>query len=211
VRIPVFHQTGWLDGTSLGTRISYQRMVACGHPHQKLVIGPWDHAGRIGKVAGADPGVADGMDLQRATLAWFDQWLKDIDTGILREPPVSVFVLGSNRWLTGDTFSPDTRETWFLPAGASAARRGELVRSRGRWERHPVGIRTIRLTHRSGVVAGEVATPMTVTAQARGDESQTSGCPVYVSKRLTALHHCRTDADGPVGGILGTGWTGTST
>jgi putative CocE/NonD family hydrolase len=31
-------------------------------------------------------------------LRWFDHWLKSVDTGVLDEPPVKIFVMGENRW-----------------------------------------------------------------------------------------------------------------
>jgi predicted acyl esterase len=37
-------------------------------------------------------------------LRWFDHWLKGIDTGIMDEPPVRMFVQGSNEWLSADDF-----------------------------------------------------------------------------------------------------------
>ena len=42
-RIPVFHQSGWFDGDGIGSKLNYARMVALGHPNQKLVLGPWGH------------------------------------------------------------------------------------------------------------------------------------------------------------------------
>ncbi|MCH7622440.1 MAG: CocE/NonD family hydrolase, partial [Chloroflexi bacterium] len=38
------------------------------------------------------------IDLHEQLLRWFDYWLKDVDTGIMDEPPVSLFVMGENRW-----------------------------------------------------------------------------------------------------------------
>jgi len=38
-------------------------------------------------------------------LRWFDHWLKGIDTGCMREPPVNIFVMGDNVW----------REEWEWP------------------------------------------------------------------------------------------------
>nr|MDO8082381.1 CocE/NonD family hydrolase [Candidatus Freyarchaeota archaeon] len=35
-------------------------------------------------------------------LRWFDYWLKGIDTGIMEEPPVRIFVTGANEWKTTD-------------------------------------------------------------------------------------------------------------
>lgn len=43
-------------------------------------------------------------------LRWFDYWLKGIDTGIMDEPAVRMFVQGANEWLTADDFPvPGTR------------------------------------------------------------------------------------------------------
>jgi predicted acyl esterase len=36
-----------------------------------------------------------GIDI---VLRWYDQWLKGIDTGILDEPPVKLFLMGANQW-----------------------------------------------------------------------------------------------------------------
>ena len=34
----------------------------------------------------------------REMLKWFDHWLRGIDTGIMKEPPVKYWVMGENRW-----------------------------------------------------------------------------------------------------------------
>src|SRR4030095_9109125 len=38
------------------------------------------------------------IDLHAIQLRWFDHWLKGIDTGILEDPPVKIFVMGQNVW-----------------------------------------------------------------------------------------------------------------
>jgi putative CocE/NonD family hydrolase len=37
-------------------------------------------------------------DFGRVQLRWFDHWLKGIDTGMLAEPPIQLFVMGANVW-----------------------------------------------------------------------------------------------------------------
>jgi putative CocE/NonD family hydrolase len=72
-------------------------------------------------------------DLPHEYLRWFDFWLKGTDNGIAKEPLVSIFVMGANRWLNGPTYPlPETRfEKWYL-AGAGKANTstgdGKLVR-----------------------------------------------------------------------------------
>ena len=43
---------------------------------------------------------------------WYDHWLKGIDTGILDEAPIKVFVMGANRWRHATAWPlPETRWT----------------------------------------------------------------------------------------------------
>lgn len=45
-------------------------------------------------------------------LRWYDYWLKGIDTGIMDEPPVKLWVMGANRWYHGDDWPlPETKWT----------------------------------------------------------------------------------------------------
>ena len=47
-------------------------------------------------------------------LRWYDYWLKGIDTGIMDEPPVKVWVMGANEWrYANDWPLPETRWTKF--------------------------------------------------------------------------------------------------
>jgi predicted acyl esterase len=36
-----------------------------------------------------------GIDI---VLRWYDHWLKGIDTGIMNEPPIKIFLMGANQW-----------------------------------------------------------------------------------------------------------------
>jgi putative CocE/NonD family hydrolase len=123
VNIPVFHQSGWFDGDGIGTKLNYLAMARAHHPNQRLVLGPWGHTDESARRLGdRDFGSTAIIDLQRAYLRWFDHWLKGVDNGITKEPLVSVFVMGSNRWLHGDTYPlPGTRfEKWYLASGGRA-------------------------------------------------------------------------------------------
>jgi len=48
------------------------------------------------------------------SLRWFDHWLKGIDTGMVNEPRVKLFIVGSDEWKTGNEWPlPETRWTPF--------------------------------------------------------------------------------------------------
>ena len=38
------------------------------------------------------------VDLEGLELRWFDYWLKGIDNGVAEEPPLRLFIMGSNQW-----------------------------------------------------------------------------------------------------------------
>ena len=45
-------------------------------------------------------------------LNWYDHWLKGIDTGVMREPPVKFWVMGENKWRQADDWPlPETQWT----------------------------------------------------------------------------------------------------
>jgi putative CocE/NonD family hydrolase len=123
VRIPVFHQSGWFDGDGIGTKLNYLAMVRYQHPNQKLVLGPWGHTDEASRRLGdRDFGPEAIIDMQRAYLRWFDFWLKGVENRVTKEPLVSVYVIGSNRWLHGDTYPlPQTRfEKWYFAGNGKA-------------------------------------------------------------------------------------------
>jgi putative CocE/NonD family hydrolase len=75
----------------------------------QLLQGPWYHL---------DAGT--GIDIYRIQLAWFDRWLKGIDTGIDdTTSPLHFNVLGTSRWVDAAAypFGEATPRTYFLNAG----------------------------------------------------------------------------------------------
>jgi len=123
VRIPVFHQSGWFDGDGIGSKLNYLRMKSYGHPHQKLILGPWGHTSQAARSRGdLDFGPHAIVDMQRDYLRWFDYWLKGIDNGIMTEPSVSIFVMGANKWLQDNTYplSGTQFQKWYLSSNGKA-------------------------------------------------------------------------------------------
>jgi uncharacterized protein len=51
--------------------------------------------------------------LQYESLRWFDYWLKGMDTEIMDEPPIRLFVMGTGRWRSADDWPLD--ETRWTP------------------------------------------------------------------------------------------------
>ena len=50
------------------------------------------------------------FQFQFEALRWFDHWLKGIDTGFMKEPPVKLFVMGTNQWREAEHWPlPETK------------------------------------------------------------------------------------------------------
>src|SRR5215472_254084 len=80
--LPAFLIGGWYDGY----RDSIPRMLASCPAPIRALIGPWNHTFPHNAV----PGPA--IEWRAEAVRWWDYWLKGADTGILAEPPVTVFV-----------------------------------------------------------------------------------------------------------------------
>ncbi len=104
--IPVYHQSGWFDGDGIGSKLNYLGLAGNGYENQKLVLGPWGHRDTDTRSGphGIDFGPKAIIDLQTSYLRWMDRWLKGIENGIDEEPAVSLFVMGTNDWLEGETY-----------------------------------------------------------------------------------------------------------
>jgi putative CocE/NonD family hydrolase len=81
ITVPGYHIGGWYDGY----RDVIPRMLQHAGGPVKALIGPWNHT------FPNEPYPKPGMEWRFEAVRWFDQWLKGIDTGILREPKFAVY------------------------------------------------------------------------------------------------------------------------
>ncbi len=99
IRCPVYAVGGWADGYSNAV----MRMLAGLSVPRKGLIGPWAHTfPHLGV-----PGPAIGY-LQEA-LRWWDHWLRGLDTGIMSEPMLRVWM---QEWVTPEPFHPIRPGRW---------------------------------------------------------------------------------------------------
>ena len=100
ILVPAYHVGGWYDIFLGGTLRNYLGIKSRGgsetaRGNQRLLIGPWGHAG-VGEI---DFGPAARLDYDEWLMfRWYDHLLKGVDNGIDREKPVKIFVMGRNIW-----------------------------------------------------------------------------------------------------------------
>lgn len=107
ITVPVLQMTGWFDNFLISHLRSFQGIREYGatdkaRKNQKLIVGPWAHANylslSVSKVGDFQFGYPAIPNTETLIFRWFDYWLKGIDTGIIDEPPVRIFVMGANEW-----------------------------------------------------------------------------------------------------------------
>ncbi|TMC42137.1 MAG: CocE/NonD family hydrolase [Chloroflexi bacterium] len=118
ISAPALNISGWYDIFLWGTFQNYQGMRKLGgtqhaRRNQRLIIGPWSHSNFTGSFPEREFGAAgslDALDLTGLQLRWFDRWLREADNGAEQEPPVTLFVMGIDRWRAeADWPLPDTQ------------------------------------------------------------------------------------------------------
>lgn len=128
VNVPTLNVSGWYDDEQISTIRNFVGVTADGNPgadgaHHALLMGPWPHAANSGtKIGTIEFGPSAKIDMDGYVLRWFDRWLKGIENGVEREPPVRYFVMGENVWkdasgwpLPGTEFTP-----YYLRSGGNA-------------------------------------------------------------------------------------------
>lgn len=98
VHVPVLAISGWHDDDGNGTTINFITLGRTpGHPFERMVLGPWSHRGTPDLLYG-EFGDRAWVDHRLLELRWFDHYLKGVDNGVDREPPVTLFIMGANVW-----------------------------------------------------------------------------------------------------------------
>lgn len=145
VKVPVHTHGGWFDIFLNGTLRGYVGVRQKGGSEKarresKMIVGPWGH-GPSRKFGDVDFGPAAMRSLHERELRWYEHYLKGVDNGIDREPPLEIFYMGVNKWkqeadwpIPGTRYTPlylasggranswrgDGRLSWEKPSGAEA-------------------------------------------------------------------------------------------
>lgn len=128
IRIPVFLIAGWHDGYVNAMLRTYVNLKS----PKKLLVGPWVHT----QPHASQPGPR--IDWMHEAARFFAHWLRDEETGIMREPPLAFYMqeyappdrtieVIPGAWRADAEFPvPGTEElTWYLaPEGRLAPRPG---------------------------------------------------------------------------------------
>src|SRR6185503_453471 len=131
IAVPFYNIGGWYDIFEKGILDGYTFLHEHGAPAvrnaERLMLGAFGHGALSGELkypAGAGD-IAMGDPIR-----WFDYWMKGVDNGIMKEPPVRYFVMGDtmdksapgNVWRTAASWPPaSTTTSYYLAASGTLA------------------------------------------------------------------------------------------
>jgi uncharacterized protein len=104
VAVPALHLAGWHDVFLEGGLRAYADLCAHGRAPQRLVVGPWAHAGwgdAVGEVIYGPEASRYALDPTDLHLGYFDTVLHGVESDAA---PVRIFVMGADRWRDEDAW-----------------------------------------------------------------------------------------------------------
>lgn len=107
IKIPVYCESNWWAFAHMHLYGAFWNYLGIDAP-KKLQIGPTIIEDR-----------PLALDYNREVLRWYDHWLKGKDNGIMKEPPIRLYVRGTNKWRFESEW-PLKRTNWtnlYLAAG----------------------------------------------------------------------------------------------
>lgn len=115
IKVPVYSIGVW-HKAALHLRGNLRGFEEVEAPKKLLVV--------HGDYVGEEMFIFESMEMRLELLRWYDHWLKDIDTGIMDEPPVKLFVRNSEEGYRAESEWPLSRAQqmpFYLRAGRSGA------------------------------------------------------------------------------------------
>ena len=135
----VLNVSGWYDDYygPVGATVNFNGLLATraawSDKKVALVIGPWVHGVRSTGVARAgDRPFPDNAKVNHddTVLDWMDHYLRGIDNGVDRRPPVRYYVMGADTWRDSQSWPPPSTPTPFYLGAAAPGKPGSLGRTK---------------------------------------------------------------------------------
>jgi putative CocE/NonD family hydrolase len=103
IKVPTYNISGWYDQVSQATINNYLGMTQYGPEElrgkHKLLMGPWVHGGLFRTTQGELTFPAQAApNGQQWRQRWFDLQLKGIPNDFDKQPPVTIYVMGADKW-----------------------------------------------------------------------------------------------------------------
>jgi len=91
IDIPVYCGSGWYAYTYTHLTGAFKNYAGVKGPKKLIISGPFFRGQE-------HPFALSWHEYHELLVRWYDYWLKGIDTGIMDEPPIKIFVMGVNKY-----------------------------------------------------------------------------------------------------------------
>lgn len=116
--VPIYSISGWYDGGGYANG-SITRFLTMAGPHDRLLLGPWDHGART-NVSPFRQQVTPQFSILAEVLRFFDEHLLGLDTGIGKEDKVHYFSMHAESWHATNRWPPlESKRLLYLTQSAS--------------------------------------------------------------------------------------------
>jgi uncharacterized protein len=107
VTAPGVHVGGWYDVFAAGPPRTFNGMrngatTPRARDGQHLIMGPWSHGPLLSRAGDIDFGADAQFKVDDFGFEWFDYFLRDARTGLERQKPVRIYVMGERKWRDED-------------------------------------------------------------------------------------------------------------
>lgn len=109
-KVAIYSISGWYDGSQFANG-AISRFLTMQGPHDRLMLGPWDHGARANGSPFRDAGPAPQFPLDAEVLRFFDTHLMGLDTGLQDEAPVHYFTVHEESWKSAASWPPHESTT----------------------------------------------------------------------------------------------------
>lgn len=122
-KVAIYSISGWYDGGAF-SNASISRFLTMAGPHDRLLLGPWDHGARTNGSPWRGTGPEPEFPVLAEVLRFFDEHVAGVDTGLAAEARIHYHTVHAERWQAADQWPPHpASEQWFLHAGGALAPR----------------------------------------------------------------------------------------
>ena len=99
IRVPFYTRSAWWAYAHMHLTGTFRHFGGVDAPRKLEIGAPVDEERPLAR------------DYDEEVVRWYDHWLKDVDTGIMDEPPVRLWVMGAEEWRTEQEW-PLARTDW---------------------------------------------------------------------------------------------------
>jgi len=102
--VPIYSVSGWFDGGGYSNG-AISRFLTRNNPHDRLLLGAWDHGARTNVSPWRDD-AAPQFNLLAELLRFFDTHLMEREAGLAEEAPIHYFNIHAEKWTSASSWPP---------------------------------------------------------------------------------------------------------